>query len=186
MIKINYKSDFEFLLRLRCANSEMGFPDFDWVARIWTANKIPAYTVSCIGGKCTNCYNDNGTIHVVMNNHRLGPGVLNIEFICNLPDSVYPDGGQRIVVPCLDERIELIREATPVPESFEIEAVLPVIKGEPGVGAYPAAYITLVTDGGSYRIPVLAPGIEYTPAATGYGYYYNGSDNFYTIGDWDI
>ena len=128
MKRINYKSDFNFILRLLdCRGDEVGFPDYDWVARFWTGVKANAYEVSCIGGVCKNCYNDDGTIHVVFDNHHLSPGVLRVEFVAMLPDGIYPDGDERVAVPApLD--VELVRTAAPCPSSFEVEVILPYIK----------------------------------------------------------
>lgn len=51
MRKVNYRSDFDFVLRLfDCRGVEVGFPEYDWVARFWTGVKANAYEVSCIGG----------------------------------------------------------------------------------------------------------------------------------------
>lgn len=131
MEKINYKSDFDFILHLKdCAGNDVGWPTYDWTARFWTTQKVNAFVVSCIGGEAVNCYNDGGRIHVVANNHRLSPGTLQVEFTAEIPNGDYPDSAERIVVPVPLE-IELIREAAPCPESFEVEVLLPYIKGEP-------------------------------------------------------
>lgn len=73
MQRINYKSDFDFILRLRdCKGDAVGFPGYDWEARLWTPqNKANAYTASCRGGVCENCYNDNGEIHIVCDGQEL-------------------------------------------------------------------------------------------------------------------
>ncbi len=101
MQKQNYRSEFDAILRLRdCRGNEVGWPDFDWRARFYTGtSKVNAYTASCVGGVCENCYNDGDRIHVVFDNHRLSPGVLNVEFCADLPNSVYSDGSQRLVKP---------------------------------------------------------------------------------------
>jgi len=132
MKKINYKSDFDFILRLRsCSGEEIGWPEYNWTARFWTSQKVNAFVVSCTDGVCENCYNDNGLIHVVMNNHRLSAGVLKIEFVSELPNGIYPDESERVVVP-LPLDIELIRAAAPCPENFEVELLMPLVKGEKG------------------------------------------------------
>ena len=136
MKRINYKSDFDFILRLlTCAadgkNEDVGWPDYDWTAIFYTSSKANSYTASCIGGVCANCFNDNGQIHVVFNSHRLGAGILQMEFKAELPDGIYPDTERRIVVPMpLD--IELVRGCAPCPTAAEIEATLPYIKGDKG------------------------------------------------------
>lgn len=128
MKRINYKSDFDFILRLAdCQGNPVGWPDYDWTARIWTGLKANAYIASCIGGQTLNCYNDGGLIHIVVDSHRLSPGILQIEFTADIPNADYPDQAERIVIPLMLE-IELIREAAPCPESFEVQLMLPYIK----------------------------------------------------------
>lgn len=130
--KINYKSDFDFILQLKdCAGNLIGWPDYDWTAKFYTSQKVNAFVASCKGGECVNCYNDNGQIHIVANDHKLSAGVLNVEFTAEIPSGVYPDDSERIVVP-LPLDIELIRAAAPCPESFEVEVLLPYIKGDKG------------------------------------------------------
>ena len=104
--RVNAKSDFDFILKLFCGCAkdggepqEIGWPGFDWTARFWTWSPANAYTVSCIGGVCTNCFNDNGRIHVVFDNHRLTKGRLRCDLTAELPNAVYPDGSRREVLP---------------------------------------------------------------------------------------
>lgn len=130
----NFLEDFRLALRLYACTmdgeqkEEIGFPDYDFRAVFYTdGNKANAYTASCIGGKCTNCFNDNGRVCVVFNNHRLGLGVLNVEFTAYIPDGYYPDGDQRSVVPApLD--VKLVRHATPCPKDIEVDLMLPYIQ----------------------------------------------------------
>lgn len=144
--EVNYRSDFDLFLRLYLCKTEkkgltsttikeeLPFPDYDWEARFWTWSKANSYTVSCIGGVCTNCYNDNGKIHVVFNNHRLTPGTLQVEFTAHLPNEIYPDGERRTVVPG-PLGVKLIKEATAVcvsPSTIEAQMVLPFYKGDKG------------------------------------------------------
>lgn len=132
MKKINYKSDFDFILRLRdCGGNDVGWPEYDWTARFYTSQKVNAFVAKREGGECVNCYNDDGRIHIVADGHKLGAGVLNVEFTAEIPNGVYPDDAERIVVP-LPLDIELIRAAAPCPESFEVEVLLPYIKGDKG------------------------------------------------------
>lgn len=132
MKKINYKSDFDFLLRLHDSKGEeVGWPQYDWTATFWTSSKANSMTASCIGGQCTNCYNDNGTIHIIANNPRLGLGVLKCELHVMLPSDIYPDGINDQYTPQpLD--IELVSEAGDCATEAEVEALLPYIKGEKG------------------------------------------------------
>lgn len=130
----NFLEDFRLALRLYACSmdgeqkEEIGFPDYDFRAVFYTdGNKANAYTASCIGGKCTNCFNDNGRVCVVFNNHRLGLGVLNVEFTAYIPDGYYPDGDQRSVVPApLD--VKLVRHASPCPKDIEVDLMMPYIQ----------------------------------------------------------
>lgn len=131
MRKINYKSDFDFILKLTdCKGEAVGWPEFDWSAQLYTKSKANAYTVSCRGGVCANCFNDEGRIHVVVDSHRLGLGRLNVELKAELPNGIYPDGTQDEFSPqALD--IELVAAAGDCGTEAEVEAMLPYIKGEP-------------------------------------------------------
>lgn len=127
MVKnINYKSDFDFILTLYGENGEsIGFPTYDWEAYIYTAvSKAYKYKASCRGGECVNCFNDNDKIHIVANNHGLSVGVLRVDFISYLPNSLYPDGTERVVQP-IDVDIELVSGAGDDAEGGEAEVVIP-------------------------------------------------------------
>jgi len=133
--RVNAKSDFDFILKLFCGCAkdggepqEIGWPGFDWTARFWTWSPANAYTVSCIGGVCTNCFNDNGRIHVVFDNHRLTKGRLRCDLTAELPNAVYPDGSRREVLP-QPVGIELVSDAGDcgcVGET-EVELTLPAV-----------------------------------------------------------
>lgn len=130
-MKINYKSDFDFILSITDAEGkEVGWPDYDWRAWFFTDIAANAYEASCIGGKCTNCFNDNRRIHVVFNGHHMSPGVLNVRFDSELPNAIYPDGFQHISDPIkLD--VELVRGQGDKPTQMDVDMMLPYIKGEP-------------------------------------------------------
>lgn len=125
MQRINYKSDFDFILRLRdCKGDAVGFPGYDWEARLWTPqNKANAYTASCKGGVCENCYNDNGEIHIVCDGHRLGLGQLCAELTVELPNGIYPDGYRKRVEPQLLD-IELVSDAGDCPTEAQTEVAV--------------------------------------------------------------
>lgn len=98
MQTVYYKSDFDFILELKdCRGMLLGVPEHDWIAKFYTTTKLNSYVASSIGGVLTNCFIDNGQIHVVMNNHGLGPGELQFDFIAELPDGKFPDGNRRLV-----------------------------------------------------------------------------------------
>lgn len=96
MRKINYKSAFDFAMRLKDASGkEVPFPECDWNALFWTSNKPNAYRVSCIGGVYVNCFREaDGSIHFVFDNHRMGKGTLHWEPHFRFPNDIYPDGIQ--------------------------------------------------------------------------------------------
>lgn len=135
MKPINYKSDFDLILRLEtCVHNDdgteertdIGFPDCDFTATFWTASKVSTYVASCIGGQTKNCFNDNGRIHVVFDNHKLSKGRLMVELHTSLPNGIYPDGTQDIYEPHpLD--IELVDGAGECPTRIQAEAALAVV-----------------------------------------------------------
>ena len=165
--RINYKSDFDFILRLlACAADgsqelrEVGWPNYDWVARIYTTNKANAYTVSCIDGVCTNCFEDKGKIHVVINGHRMGIGQLNIEFHSILPNGIYPDGIQTEVSP-QSLGVELVDGRGDCGAIFEVDLMLPIV-GVGSVGKTLSATMPLQGVARRRHIPLGAePGIVY-------------------------
>lgn len=133
MKKINYKSDFDAVLKLKDAGGkEVPFPDCDWEAVFWTFSKSRVFRASCIGGECVNCIRENdGRFRVVFNGHGIGVGILKWEPHFKLPDTLFPDGVRDIYVPMpLD--IELVTGAGDNPTTAEVEASLPLIKGDKG------------------------------------------------------
>lgn len=99
MMRINHKSDFDFVLHLSDARGqEIGWPDCDWRVAIWSVSRDRSLVASCMDGDCCNCFNDDGKIHIVADNHRLGVGRLQCELVMEIPDGRYPDGYQRVVL----------------------------------------------------------------------------------------
>lgn len=149
MKKINYKSDFDFILRLKdCRGNEIGWPSFDWVAKLSTSNIANRYISSCIAGECVNCFNDNGQIHVVVDNHNLLPGSLNMEFVIEIPNSHYPDGHKRICVDAVLDCALSAGECSYSQETFTLDAEIPEVPAsvepsdpaEPDTPAIPVNY----------------------------------------------
>lgn len=135
MTRVNYKSDFDFLITPRLAGADPEaapeFPAFDWVATIYTISPRCAYTASSIGGKLTNCFDDNGRIHIVVDSHALACGRVNVEFKALIPDVIFPDGTRDTYrIDPVD--IELVPGNGDEPSDVEISTVLPIIKGDPG------------------------------------------------------
>ena len=139
-MKKNYKSDFDIILTLKtcvrhedgtCSKRDVGWPEHDWVATFRTDNGLREYVASRKGDTLVNCFNDNGRIHVVFNNHRLGKGVLRVDFHSEIPNAIYPDGIQDLYEPQpLD--IELVDGPGDCAGAAEVEVLLPYIKGDRG------------------------------------------------------
>lgn len=99
-MKINYQSDFDFLYTpIDCRGETVMFPapGVDWRVEFRTRDHCRTFTVSCVGGVCANCFNDNGRIHVIAKDHGLAPGRLVGTMTLLSPNRTYPGGIQRIV-----------------------------------------------------------------------------------------
>ena len=135
--RINYKSDFDFIARLMVVaadgtTTEMGFPDFDWEMRLTTGcNGYTQFVASAIGGKLTNCMNDDGQLRIICNNHGLRAGTLYAEFHAHLPNSIYPDREQLSVTP-QPLPIELVLGEGDIATPLEVQMIQPFIRGEKG------------------------------------------------------
>lgn len=100
MFKINYKSDFTFILVIRdCEGNDIGFPPMDFDGLIWTNSKINAYYFGRKDGELVNCKNEDGKIRVIVNDHQMRCGEVQVEVTLHLPDSEFPDQERRIVTP---------------------------------------------------------------------------------------
>lgn len=135
MTKINYKSDFDFILKLKDGadpKKTVPFPEGDFDARFWTSNKANAYTASYRDGVYTNCFRtEDGGMHFVFDDHRMGKGALHWEPHFELPNDIYPDNMQDLYrKAALD--IELVDGDGDCPTTAELEAILPYIKGPKG------------------------------------------------------
>lgn len=123
----NYKSDFDFILHLYdCQGNEVEFPDYDFEAVLYTYSKAVVFTASQKNGVLTNCYNDNGKIHIICNDHKLGCGDLKVEFIAELPQDIYPDGLHRIVAP-QNLGIRLVSTKGDCPTTADAEVIAPYV-----------------------------------------------------------
>ena len=114
MFKINYKSDFTFILVIRdCEGNDIGFPPMDFDAQIWTNSKINAYYFGRRNGELINCKNEDDKIRVIVNDHQMRCGELQVEGTLQLPDSEFPDQERRIVTPDkLDITLVNVTEST--------------------------------------------------------------------------
>lgn len=129
MSKVNYKEDFEFVLRDE--NGEfIEFPEHDFVIEMWTWGSTCKYKASFIKGKYTNLINDNGQIRVIVNSHHFKPGNLVLEVKQYLPSETMPDGTMRVYRFMANTGIELVRDNV-VPTELDALAIFAYIKGEP-------------------------------------------------------
>lgn len=125
--RINYRSDFDLILSLKdCKGNDLGWPPFDWRAEFYTWSQSQVYTASCIGGVCTNCFNNDGQIHVVFDNHGLLPGGLKMRLVADLRNVIYPDGTQTMVSP-VALNVSLVKEAGDCHMSCEAEVNASVV-----------------------------------------------------------
>lgn len=130
--KINYESDFSFILNLCDAhNKTFGFPDFDWEVVFYVSGSSETMTASCISGIPTNCKDDEGKLRIIFDNAKIGLGQLKATVTAEIPNETYPDKTQKVVVPTV-LGIELVKEATTYVPNIEETIILPVVANEDG------------------------------------------------------
>ena len=129
--RVYYKDDLDFYMTLLdCDDENIGIPDFDWRARLWTSSKMNYVTVSSVGGVKTNWRDEgDGRIHVVVDNPGLMPGDVHIDFEALLPNETFADGTRKLVKP-FTAPIRLTRDCAPCPSAMEIELMLPYVRGK--------------------------------------------------------
>ncbi len=98
MKKINYRNDFDMILRVKDAEgNDIGFPEYDFEAEFWAGVGACVYRAGRYGDKLKNCYDDQGQIHILFNDHSLGSGQLQCELTLYVPDERYGDGSRKAV-----------------------------------------------------------------------------------------
>lgn len=131
MRKINYKSDFDAVLRLRdCEDPDkfVPWPDCDFDAVFWTSGKARCHTASRNGGTYTNCFaTEDGGMHFVFKGQRMGMGTLKWEPHFALPNGIYPDGIQDVYRKA-DLGITLVDGEGDCPTTADVEVLVPYIK----------------------------------------------------------
>lgn len=147
--KINYKSDFDFKLKIKSLGAEgsyvdVGFPTYDFKGYLYTRG-MRKYEFGKQDEKLLNCFNDNGTIHIVANNHSLFSGVVKIDFYIDIPNDIYPDNHKLIVTNCATT-IELVEGCGDEFTAEEIEIVAPYIKGDKGEKGDPLTWETMTQE----------------------------------------
>lgn len=97
VVKINYKSDFDFKVILKDHEGEViGFPDVDFRGRVYTESAYKGYEFGRQGGRCRNCMVEDGQLRVICDNHGLAPGEVKVELTLELSDTDYNDGFRRV------------------------------------------------------------------------------------------
>ena len=130
MQRINYRSDFDFILHLRdCRGQELPFPTYDFMVKLVTDGG-GSFIASQVKGVKTNCYDDEGKLHIVCNAHKLPPGNLRVSFEGDIPDDIFPDG-KRFNVTTDHLPIALVIGKADVCCSVDAQLVLPTLKGDP-------------------------------------------------------
>lgn len=132
IIEKNVHEDFDFTLSPHiCTGQEITFPPYNFIGRIYSRQvgnvSKKFYEFSKKGDKLTNCYDDNGRIHVVMDHHGLPAGRLALEFLSFLPDPSYPDGSRAVPHAQL---LNIVLVNGPVNYScngFDVEMTLPYV-----------------------------------------------------------
>lgn len=125
MTKINFRSDFDFILQLLDHDGRIiGWPPFDFRVRLWTDTRWRAYEAGVKDGVPYNCYEDDGRIHIVCDNHGLHVGRLHIDFTSLVPDDKYPDANKSVLTP-IDTDITLTVTDSELPAAGEIEITIP-------------------------------------------------------------
>lgn len=133
---INYKSDFDFILKLQRLNTEgnyedVGFPDYSFTVLLYT-NSYRKYIVKYNKEKdeYINCANTNNQIQIIVNNHKLSKGKLKADIYLELPNADYNDG-YKLLVCSIDTGIELVSGCSDI-KLNDITLIAPYIKGDKG------------------------------------------------------
>ncbi len=91
--KVNYKSDFDFLVTLRdLQGSALEFLQFDFTGRVKTVGGTTIVDIRHNGEEWVNCVAEGHKLHVVVDKHPLVSGFLMLEMQIHIPDNLYPDG----------------------------------------------------------------------------------------------
>jgi hypothetical protein len=130
MKRLNKESDFDFYLDLTSVNGISLTDVPKYLEAVFTTDGYRRYIAKVEDGECTNCLIEDGRLHIIMNNHHLNSGRLKCTVTIEAEDDSYPDGKKRLVSP-LSLELELVSGQGDEPTAAELEAVLPLIKGEP-------------------------------------------------------
>lgn len=132
MKKINYKSDFDLIVRLKdCEGTEVPWPECDWDATFWTSGMASyAASYNSATGEYKNCFREaDGSMHFVFDSHGLGIGELKWQPHFALENTIYEDGYQNIYTKAeLGLELVVVGEDCPL-EVMSLSAGIPVIAG---------------------------------------------------------
>lgn len=144
--RVNYKSDFEFLLKVVSQESDggtyKGFPEYDFNIFLYTENSSKKYSVKYVRKKTNTeedqyikcakyTYKNNQgaeeeVIKVIVDNHKLSVGNLYLEFQAKLYNKDYPDEYQTITS-TIDTNIILTEDTSDDLDINEITFITPYV-----------------------------------------------------------
>lgn len=123
LVRINYKEDFELVVKLLAGDKPYKLGDEDF--RIDFIVMASRYTVGRTGGVCERCSVDGNKIRCFMDAHGLPPGELRAEVKVNTPDPNYADGS-RLNVAIAEGTVVLVKDNTRF-DGAVIKANIPVV-----------------------------------------------------------
>ena len=133
---INYRSDFDFILKLQRLNTkgeyeDVGFPDYNFTVVLYTTT-YRKYIVKYNKEKeeFINCNNLKDQIQIICNKHNLPKGKLHLQFYAEIPNDDYPDG-QKLLVCDTVTNIVLTDGCSDL-DIEDIILIAPYVKGEKG------------------------------------------------------
>ena len=130
--QINYKSDFEIaFVRTDHRGNPLPAPSCDWSMKIWTDSYEEAAVVYCKGEEYHDCYISGDELRVLVNDHNLRPGRLQVEYIEYDPHDKASDRILTQVIP-IEMDITLVDGPSYYSETLVSAIQLAAIKGDKG------------------------------------------------------
>lgn len=128
----NYKSDFSVLISFCDCRELFALKpyEYDFEVDFYTTDRKKTYRAFRQGDNFINCRIEGEKLRVIFNDHHLPPGELCAEMTYHIPDNLFSDGEQKVVV---TQRcgVTLTREGG-CPSVEQVELILPTIKGDKG------------------------------------------------------